>query len=125
MPITPTSRALTRALREASGGSHGIPAREVLDRLAGLGEGAGHVVGAVDPHDQHRRIARGIEPVRHIRGDVSGVVALQAGDLTANLDLAFALEQDHLLAAVMAVARRAAPGGETGGAGGENPPPRL
>jgi len=75
----------------------------VLDGLAGVVEGAGHVGGAVDPQDLHRdRVADVGELVEDARLHVRRVVGHELDGADAlDLDLGQALEQGHVLVAVV------------------------
>jgi hypothetical protein len=59
------------------GTGHLVGWGEVLDGFAGVGEGAGDVVGGVDPQDLHRRIARVTEGVESV--DLTGLVDATRG----------------------------------------------
>src|SRR5712691_5493298 len=92
----------------------GIAQREVSDGLARLGEGARHVAGAVDPEDDERGCADIVKAMRFAGGYVGGVVLGQAGGLAVDLDFPVAFKERHLLAAVVAVHRRASARRERG-----------
>jgi S-adenosylmethionine:tRNA ribosyltransferase-isomerase len=79
---------------------------QVLDRFPGVVERPRHVVGAVDPQDRHRDRAAGIRELVEDAGlDVGRVVRDQRRDRAVDRDLGRALEQRHVLVAVVRVIR--------------------
>lgn len=92
----------------------------MIDGLAGFGESARHVAGAVNPKDDERGCADVVKAMRFPRRDVGCVVPAQARGLAVDLDFAVAFQQRDLLAAVVAVHGRASARRERGEAGGEH-----
>src|SRR5205823_6559898 len=99
------SRAPPSETREPS--AHEIALGEVLHRLAGLRERARDTPRRVDPEDPQRLAAAVAERVLAAGGDVRGVEKAERRDDAVDLDLSLALEDRHLLVAVVEVQRRA------------------